>query len=289
MTSDVGVCNAVWTYWEDKPGRTRSSYLGLCLESIRRHAGPLEVRVVDRGDAQIWLPDLDLDCWESLPAANYRSDYLRSRVLQRYGGVWMDMDTVALRPLSELLDEIDDTGIVCFGRELGRFFGGMCAARPGSPFVDAWAEEQHKVLSRHGDWSMLGYAALAQDVTWDLARRYPWKNLPLERAAPIPWYQWRRFMSRTESPRRILAGSPLTIVLWNAVMAPSLRRYDRRQLLSSRILLARLLRIALGISELRDEDDAWTKLQAFSSLRFGEFGQRVESTTRRLLSGSGSR
>src|ERR1700676_4774700 len=76
--------------------------------------------------------------WESLPAPNYRSDYVRSRVLQRYGGVWMDVDTVALSPLSQLIDELDASGMVCFGREVGRFFGGLCAAAPGTAFVDAW-------------------------------------------------------------------------------------------------------------------------------------------------------
>ena len=108
-------------------------YLDLCLETIaasRRAAGA--ARAV-APDAITWLPDLDVDRWESLPAPNYRSDYVRSRVLQRYGGVWMDVDTVALSPLSQLLDELDDTGMVCFGKEFGRFFGGLCAAAPGSP------------------------------------------------------------------------------------------------------------------------------------------------------------
>jgi hypothetical protein len=273
----------VWAYWEDGPRARRSAYLDLCLETIARHAAPLELRLLSRQDAVTWLPDLDTEKWESLPAPNYRSDYVRSRVLQRYGGVWMDVDTVALSALSQLIEELDGAGMVCFGKESGRFFGGLCAAAPDTAFVDAWVEGQDRALSKHTDWSQLPYAALAQDVTWEIARRLPWKALPMERVAPVPWYQWRRFFSRVESPRRLLSGSPITVVLWNAVMAPRLRPRTREELLAGHALLSRLLRIGLGQSTVADEEDAWTRLHALSLARFSLPGQRVESALRHAL------
>jgi hypothetical protein len=258
-------------------------YLDLCLETIGRHAAPLELRLLGRDDAVRWLPDIDLERWESLPAPNYRSDYVRSRLLQRYGGVWMDVDTVALAPLSQLLDEVDHTGMACFGRELGRFFGGLCAAAPGSPFVDAWVEGQDRALDRYPDRARMPYAALAQDVTWEIARRLPWNSLPMARVAPVPWYEWRRFFSRVESPGRLLHAAPVTVVLWNAVMAPLLRSRDRADILADRMLLSRLLRIGLGRSRPEDEEDAWTRLAWAGRLRFSLPGRRIESGARRVL------
>lgn len=274
---------AVWAYWEDGRRGRRSEYLDLCLETIQHHVAPLELRVLGRGDAVTWLPDLDVDRWESLPAPNFRSDYVRSRLLQRYGGIWIDVDTVALSSLSQLLDELDDTGIVCFGKEFGRFFGGLCAAAPATAFADAWVQGQDAALSRRTDWSQLPYAALAQDVTWEIARRLPWKALPMQRVAPVPWYQWRRFFSRLESPRRLLAASPITVVLWNVVMGPVLRDRTREELLSGHELLSRLLRIGLGRSTAPDEEDAWTRLHVLSTLRFSVPGQRLETGARRGL------
>ena len=271
-----------WTYWENRPGRTRSAYLDLCLETIGRHAPPLELRCLGPDDPPTLLPDLDLDRWRALPAPNYRSDYVRSRVLERYGGIWIDIDTIALAPLSGLLDELDDSGTVCFGREVGRFFGGLCAAAAGSPFMRRWAQEQDKALDRCTDWSTLAYAALAQDVTWHIARDTPWKALPMERVAPVPWFQWRRFFSRVESPRRVLAGSPLTVVLWNAVMAPTLRPLDHAALLRSRMLVGRLLRIGLGTSTPAQEDGLLTVFHGLSEARFSKRGQGIELAVRRL-------
>jgi hypothetical protein len=276
----------VWAYWENHRRAKRSEYLDLCVETIEHHVAPLELRVLSRDDAVRWLPDLDVDRWESLPAPNFRSDYARSRLLQRHGGIWIDVDTVALAPLSHLLDELDDTGLVCFGKELGRFFGGLCAAVPGAPFVDAWVEGQDAALSRRADWTDLPYAALAQDVTWELARRLPWKALPMARVAPVPWYEWRRFFSRLESPRRLLPPDPITVVLWNVVMGPILRERSRAELLGGRTLLSRLLRMGLGQSSASTEEDLWTRLHGLSSLRFSEPGQKVESTFRRGLSAS---
>lgn len=278
----------VWAYWEDGPHASRAPYLDLCLETIERHASPMELHVLSRHDVTRWLPSIDLERFETLPAPNYRSDYVRSRLLQAYGGIWIDVDTIALSPLSFLLDELDETGMVCFGKEVHRFFGGLCAAAPGSPFVDAWVQRQDRALSRLDDWSTMSYAWLAQDVTWKLARDVPWKSVPMHRVAPVPWYQWRRFFSRIESPGRLLHGSVGTVVLWNAIMAPRLRHRTRAQLLSSPMLLSRLLRIGLGTSGVGDEEDAWTRLDPLARGRFSERGQGIESSLRRFSGGGGA-
>lgn len=271
----------VWTYWETPPGKVRSVYLDLCLQTIERHAPPLELRCLDFDTGPEALPGIDLDRWRSLPAPNFRSDYVRSRVLQRYGGIWIDIDTIALAPLTQLIAEVDDTGVVCFGREVGRFYGGLCAAAAGAPFVEMWAAEQDKALDRCEDWSSMSYAALAQDVTWHVARRMPWKALPMNRVAPVPWHQWRRFLSRVESPRTVLAAAPPVVVLWNAVMAPLLRPLSSEQLLHSRRLISRLLRIGLGHSRADQEEDVLTLLEPLSRLRFSKRGQRIEQALRR--------
>jgi len=275
--------SAIWTYWEDVPGRTRAPYLDLCLETIRFNSGGMEVRVMSRDDVQGWLPELDSATWYKLPAPNYRSDYVRSRVLDRYGGIWIDVDTIAVAPLTGLLAEIDHSGIVCWGTELGRCFTNLCAASPRAPFVEAWARRQDEALGRSDDWAHLQYSELAQNVTWDLARELPWKAVPMSRVAPIPWYEWRRFLSRFDSPSRIQAGEPIAIVLWNAVMGPALAGATSSELMKSRSLLGRLFRIGMGISRWEEEEDVFTKLQALSDLRFSLNGQRVELNLRRVI------
>ena len=199
-----------------------------------------------RHDAVEWLPDLDIDRWECCRPPNLRSDYVRVRPaalrrhLDRRRAPW------CWRRCRSLLEELGDTGMVCFGKGAQSLTSAGCGtpAAPGTAFVGAWAEGQDKgARPRRADWADLPCTALAQDVTWEIARRLPWKALPMERVAPVPWYEWRRFFSRLESPRRLLPPNPLTVVLWNVVMGPVLRDQTRDGLLAGRTLLTRLLRM----------------------------------------------
>jgi hypothetical protein len=275
----------VWSYWEDKPGGKQLPYLDLCLETLRRHAGDMELRVLGAGDVAEWVPDLDAARWRALPAPNYRSDYARSRVLFHHGGIWADPDTIAVGGLGELLAALDERGVVGWGKEEGRFFGGLCAAAPGAPLVGRWLEAQDEVLDAESSWEALDYAALAQGITWSLARRFPWKALPSARLAPIPWHQWRRFFSHVESPVKLFEADPITVVLWNAVMHRRLVGRDRQELLRGTTLLSRLLRIGLGLSSPGAEEDLLTRFHVLSELRFSLPGQRVETAFHRAATG----
>lgn len=274
----------IWAYWEDLPGRRRSSYLDLCLETVRRHAGGTPLQLLDRGSVLEWLPDLDQRVWERLPAPYLRADYARSRLLHRYGGLWTDVDVIAVAPLGKLLGALDEAEMAGWGREFGRFFIGLCAARPGGVFTADWIDGQDATLATNDDWDRLPYRALGQDVVWGLAQRHAWSSWPAGQVAPVPWYQWRRFFSRVESPTRLLAARTATVVLWNASMGPRLEGARRSDLLEGSTLLSRLLRIGLGLTDAAEEERLWTHLHRLSDLRFTRAGQSVEVNLRRAWS-----
>jgi capsular polysaccharide synthesis protein len=272
--------DAVWMYWEDVPGTTRAPYLSLCLETVRRHAGRMDVRVLDQDSVFTWLPDLDADLWRRLPAPNYRSDYARTRLVHRYGGLWLDIDLVAVGSLESLMRPLDRYDLAGYGRELGRFYSNLFAARAGSEFVRRWLEAQDDELRRTTDLASMRWAALAQDVVLPIARSVPYYNIPASDVAPVWWYEWRRFMSRLESPGRILGDGTVTVMLWNKVMGPELADASEQDLLAGRSLLSRLLRIGLGQSTLEDERDLWTRAHRLSDVRFSRAGQALERRLR---------
>jgi hypothetical protein len=271
-------------YWEDFPGGRRPPYLDLCLETIRDRAGSLDVCVVERESVFDWLPDLDPTLWNALPNPVMRSDFARTRLVHRYGGLWLDADVIAMRPLDPLIAPLSTVDVVGWGFELGgRFYNNLFAARPGAELMGRWVEEQDRTLRDSQDWGRLAWGALGQDIMWPLGRRYGYHSLPIARIAPIPWYSWRRLISRTESPRRTLLDEPWTIMLWNSAMAPRIAHLSLSDLAESPILLARLLRIALHRSSVEAESRGWARLSALSSIRFSTNGRRLESRARRLM------
>jgi hypothetical protein len=264
-------------YWEDVPGGRRAPYLDLCFETIQRHAGSMEIVVVNRGTAFDWLADLDPGTWERLPTPVYRSDYVRTRLLHQYGGLWLDFDVIATAPLSELIQPVE-TGpaeVLGWGGEIDRFYNNLFAARPRAPFLEQWIDLQDAVLDRTADWQQLSWAALGQDIVQPLARELDYHCVPIGKIAPVLWYEWRRFLSPFQSPAACLARDPHTVMLWNNVMGPVIGHLDRTTVLAGRCLLSRLLRIALGAATTRDERDARTSLHRASMLRYSRVGRSL--------------
>ena len=90
----------VWAYWEDGP---RGVALGVPRPVPRDHRASRRAvgaaRAVAPRRRRRGSPTSTSSGGSRCRRPNYRSDYVRSRVLQRYGGVWIDVDTVALSPL----------------------------------------------------------------------------------------------------------------------------------------------------------------------------------------------
>ena len=274
----------IWMYWEDLPGRRRPPYLDVCLETIHHHKGDAEVRLLDEESILRWLPDLAPEIWRRFPNPMYRSDYARTRLVHRHGGLWLDCDVIAVSSLDPIFDALETDELVGWGGDLeGRFYNNLFAGRPGGALLEEWIRQQDEVAERVGDQGTLSWGALGQDIIWPLARRSSYRDLPSRRIAPIPWYAWRQLLSRVASPAIVLAHRPITVMLWNSAMAPFVGDLSRNDVLGGRMLLSRLLRIGLGTSTADQEMDAWTKLHLASDLRFSTQGRRLELHARRVV------
>jgi hypothetical protein len=238
--------------------------------------------VLDARTVFDWLPDLSPELWWALPGASYRSDYVRTRIVHRYGGLWLDADVIVMSPLEELVDDLPSQGLVSFGREEGMFGIPLFGALPGSAFLSEWMDAQDQVLRSSPDWSCMAWSALGQSLAGPIARGAQYGNFPMRRIVPIPYYEWPRFLSSTQPPARVLSDSPLTVMLFNSSLGSRLSQVSQADLRTSRILMARLLRIALGISSVEGESDLLTRLNFLSDFRYTSAGRRLMAAARRL-------
>lgn len=262
-------------YWEDVPGSRRASYLDLCLETIERHA-PTPPVVLGPDDVARWVT-IDRERWEQLGRPVFRSDYLRSRLLYEHGGLWLDIDTVAVAPLERLFDALGSHEVVGFGREAGgRLFPGVMAAKPGAAVCKLWMAAQDEVLDCEG---ITSYGALGQAITRTMSDQAgAW---PLKQMAPVMYWEWRRFASHIESPAAVMAADPFLIVLWNKVMGPRFGHLTREEMLTGGSLLSQLFRVGLGRSTAAEETTAFAHLAPVNRLRFSKLGRDIEARVRR--------
>ncbi|MGH9091163.1 MAG: capsular polysaccharide synthesis protein [Acidimicrobiales bacterium] len=258
-------------YWEDVPGRTRPPYLDLCRETIEAQAAPLTVHCLDEHTIFEWLPDLPQVNWIRLGTPVRRSDYARTRLVERYGGLWLDSDCIAFSRLDALVAPLSCEEVV----SAGNFCTGIFAARPHTKMMQYWAAAQDETL-RSGDMS---WAALGWSILQPVLAVHPCYSLPRERIVPLSWYEWRRFLSPFQRVDRVWTDNQITVMLYNAMMGEALAYVSRAELLGSQRLLSRLFRIALGMSSVEEETK---RLAGLDDLRFTRIGRGCESWARHV-------
>lgn len=109
----------MWVYWELINGaKSPPPYVTLCLEIMKKNAsGTFNVVFLNEKTVFDYLPDLRKDI-NDLPIA-LKTDYVRVRLLTKYGGLWVDADTIVMTDLREIAQKlnqgVDYVGVGCTG------------------------------------------------------------------------------------------------------------------------------------------------------------------------------
>lgn len=93
--------DTVWQYWE---GDALPGYAQLCQETVRRHNPGISLEMVNDRRMHQLFDDIHVNY--SYLSVTHRSDYARCRLLKRYGGMWADVDTIALNSWKWLFDKV---------------------------------------------------------------------------------------------------------------------------------------------------------------------------------------
>jgi len=226
----------LWLYWEGE----WAPFLDLCLETIEKHRGKLEIVLLDPSTARKWVPLHPK--WDYLPHPAHRADYLRARLLYHHGGVWLDIDTIVLEEIESLLWPLEeDVDFVASGIAYGKPSIGFLAAKPGCDLLAQWVWQMNSMLGGNiKKWSELG-----ADVLWPLAEGYEYYHFPKWVTAPIAWCEAERFLEPEPLEWSYRDGVAM-YALYNQRIGSQLRALPKEQLVKSDLLIARLFRRALG-------------------------------------------
>ncbi|MEN9612426.1 MAG: hypothetical protein RLZZ628_3240 [Bacteroidota bacterium] len=90
--------NYVFTYWEGE----LYPFTELCLKSIRNIFGDRHIHITPQSIADWIVIDESV---MNLNHISFKSDYIRSMLLQKYGGWWFDSDIILVRNPDESIQE----------------------------------------------------------------------------------------------------------------------------------------------------------------------------------------
>ena len=196
---------------------------------------------------------MDPELAARVPRIGQRADYYRAHLLAAQGGMWLDIDAVVFHDLSFIFDALQEYELVARCRG-GRINNSLLATHPNSPIMKDCIRKQEQLLTAFEPGDRLHWMALGADIlTESVDDTGKCMFLPYDQVAPIPWKEADRLTSPYVRPDRVLALDPVMVMLYNSKFPQWLQTATEREVLESPIMLARLLRIALGESTLVNE------------------------------------
>lgn len=216
----------VWFYWEGP----RIDWIERCQATIASHAAyprPLNWASFDA----LWDRDRDIDLGSLYVA--HRADFIRAFLLARYGGLWVDSDCIAMRPLDEVINLLEPYSFIAHRERQGGFSNGFIGARPNSDLAHLFYERVREKL-RSGtprDWTSLGAQPLEAVLSQAPAGFF---ELDCNLIQPVCWSRPEQFIIiRTfDEHEQHRDDTALTYMLSNSAVQTYLREHPGANLLS---------------------------------------------------------
>ena len=97
-------------YWEQGLENLKIPLNKLCIYGWKKLNPDWDIRILDKKSALKYFPELAN--FNHLINISMRADMLRIKLLNKYGGVWADVSTLPMKPLTNNIDNIDNgTGV----------------------------------------------------------------------------------------------------------------------------------------------------------------------------------
>jgi hypothetical protein len=122
----------IFMYWETLPGKQKPEYLDLCFDTIKKNCSQdFKIHMLNEKNIKNYLPNLRNDLDQKLKIQQ-KVDYYRLLLLHKYGGIWLDADTIVIKNLIPLFNKLRKYNYVGFGCH-----NGFCS-RTGKPYPANW-------------------------------------------------------------------------------------------------------------------------------------------------------
>jgi hypothetical protein len=241
--------NVIWQYWETRGEKPR--YIDGLHEIAKRNSG-VEVILVTPQTLADYLPDLEPEILGVAELA-HKADMIRTRLVMRHGGMWLDSDAVVLSDLNWLFDLLAEHEFVGFNNQ-GRMQEARpwvrvnCfLSRPDGQVVSEWvAGQRQKLTQATFGWSEIGAAMLNLIC---LAHPDLVNILPLEKICPIPHKKVADFLLKDDALAGRILDECFMVMLSNRsieIRQIPLQHLTVEKIAAGDYVLSRILRQALA-------------------------------------------
>ncbi|MGB3511503.1 MAG: tetratricopeptide repeat protein, partial [Microcoleaceae cyanobacterium] len=224
----------IWVYWENFYSNEMPDYLKLCLETMKIHSGLADVIIVNPQNVKAYLKEIHPRFFTKTLLPAHKADYLRLKLLNEHGGMWLDLDTIVFKDLYvNFISHLKDFDLVTLG---SAFTMAFFAARSQHNFLQTCIHQIEIIFDsgKYISWCRLGKELINKE-----ARNYKFYCAKLG-GWLIGWKDWEKFLQ----PGNINIKNYLLCSLYNKFMFKTLKNTCKDEIISSNTLLSNLYKKA---------------------------------------------
>ena len=141
----------IWTYW-DQGKDNIPIFCKMCIKSWKDKNPDHEVIIIDKNNVYDYLDKKDLPPnWKKIDKPQHKSDFVRLALLEKYGGVWIDISTICVRPINSVFTQtksLEGFAIKMFDNNAGLsvFENWFITGKKGSKIIKKWKDDLLKVF-----------------------------------------------------------------------------------------------------------------------------------------------
>ncbi len=154
----------IFTYWEGQ----KPEYINVCIKTMRQYCENFTLLTPENVDKYLDGSGLH-DNWKRLKNIAHRADCIRVAIINKYGGWWIDCDTVVIKPMNEDTLYFPGKKFLYMKWSDGRCLNGYFFGEQGCRITTGWLSGINKKLSnlRGIQWTSLGEAVLTPLIRAD--------------------------------------------------------------------------------------------------------------------------
>ena len=162
----------IFTFWE--PTRKIPGYLKLCIETWKIFLPEYKIEILDYNKVKFYLGEkLFSSIIDKKMSKSVQADGIRVAILQKYGGIWLDTDTIVLG--REFLNDLKNTELAMFGDIINKSQHiGFIYSNNNSILMDKWLQQ---IINNANNYKkVLSKKRLINDINWinSFKKVYTW-------------------------------------------------------------------------------------------------------------------
>lgn len=120
----------IWTYWDDE---AIPEFIHKCISKWRRLNPDWEIIIIQPSNVRHYIPDADVLNFKFANTPPRRSDFVRLRVMARYGGLWCDASIVPQKSFDWIIQEQEARKF-----EFMAYYRKSATRNPNFPVIESW-------------------------------------------------------------------------------------------------------------------------------------------------------